>query len=171
MNKFSPTSLDTYLSCPRKYYYIYVALIEPIARKVDFAFGTAIHAAVAEWYKSKDKIKAVKAFADSWVAQKVKGTQKKNLEVGILVVGKYCEAYANDNSIFDPKLIECRTKIEMPNGTILSGIIDRVKREENYIAVVDTKTSSWPLTDYWFNGQENAFPIGAYEYIYSFTDI
>jgi hypothetical protein len=60
--------------------------------------------------------------------------------------------------------IETSQWLPMPNGTSLLCKIDRVQRDKNEINVHDTKTSAWPLTDYWFRQFENHLPTTLYDY-------
>ena len=48
--KLSHTTIETALSCPRKYRYRYVDQLEPVSTPAAFAFGRAVHAAIAAAY-------------------------------------------------------------------------------------------------------------------------
>lgn len=91
---------------------------------------------------------AQKAFAIKWKDEAATTDEKRNYEAGIYTVGRYCDHYQSDTTEYLADYIECKFALEMPNGTILRGIIDRVKKLDGYTAIVDTKSSSGYLTEY-----------------------
>jgi len=167
--RFAPTSLMQ-LKCPRLYYLSQWLDLIPVEHNAALSFGTALHEGVAFFYKnSKMPFKerqalAVRAFAQTWSDFHIKGDSKRNMDVGIILMAKYCERYRSDNAAYNPDFIETIQWIEMPNGTMLGGVIDRVETDHDII-ITDTKSSSWPLTEYWFQQYENDFQLSMYHHI------
>jgi hypothetical protein len=155
----------------------------------DFSFGSCMHTGVGMFWTCKGmsreeaiktfdpetkyedsvdipKTFALKAFTQTWESKNIQGTEKKNLQTGIIALAQYCELYSSDSSSFIPDLIECPQWLEMPNGTILSGIIDRVlTRSDDYYCIVDTKTTGMSLGTWFWVNFGNSFQLGAYDYI------
>jgi len=185
--KFSPTSLEVYMRCKRKYYFAKVLRLTPKGVNVPAEFGSAIHVGVGTFYAVREmsadkalakfdpsftsnktlsrhelaKILAIKAFTTSWLEEVKQGDEKHSILAGTILLDKYCECYKNDMSKFDANLIECAQWIEMPNNTMLGLILDRVRIEGKYVTIVDTKTSSRSLTDYFFRRFRNSFQMSA----------
>lgn len=180
--KFTPTSLEE-LICPRYYYYRkllpYINSSNPTAKlsqtsNISALFGQSIHAGVAEYYKLKQlkltkelmdeiKCKVIFAFLNVWETSNI-STSTYNSSAGIRILSSYCENYNVDIMVFKPELIECQQWIEMPNNTMLGVIMDRITAS-GYTALIDTKTSSRPLTDYFFKKFESSFQFSAYYYV------
>jgi len=186
--EFTPTSLQNY-TCPRKWYFKYNLKLIPTSDRINLKFGSAMHVGIGTFYiarslspteavkhfgvnftpTNKDsftcaKILALKLFSEEWASHNIRGNEKKNLEGGILLLDKYCDVYKGDSAHYIPTFIECPIWIEMPNGTQLGLIIDRIQEDGDYTTIVDTKTSGWPLTDYFFKRFENDQQMSAYFY-------
>lgn len=166
MKVYHPTGIEDYLRCPRKFYYKTINIQEDIEESVDLIFGRCIHAGVAYFYKEKrDLMGIIQAFRKDW-PEDFQGSEKKNLMVGLAVMEAYYKNYINDPIIFKPEHVECTQPIEMPNGTFMQGTLDRISISSNdYTMITDTKTTTMPLTDYWFRNFENSFQLGAYYHI------
>jgi RecB family exonuclease len=188
---FSPSAIETYLDCPRKAYFSYSLHLKSKETSNALLFGSAIHAGVATFYKIKNLshselitlalqancpqaadlsqntlilVLSIEGFLSIWKDNPIKGDSKRNLESGMLIVTKYVSCYQNDSANYHPDYIETPVSVEMPNRTRLIAIIDRIRTQGGYI-VVDTKTSSWPLTDFFFKGFINSFQLSAYYYV------
>lgn len=168
--EFSPTGLDT-ATCLRKYYYNKILGLTPKGIKLAAHFGSSLHLAIACFYAAKKtknavpEVEAIKGFEFEWSTEQLSSMDAKyNLEQGIRIVAEYCKNYAHDTISFHESLIETATHTPMPNGTTMICVIDRVIIEKDLIMVVDTKTTSMSLTDYWFNNFRNSFQLGAEYY-------
>jgi hypothetical protein len=166
--EFSPTGVETAF-CYRKIYLKKVlGLVE---KKPAYAlwFGAAIHKGVEAYYVNRPSLSweqtsqlAVEAFVSSWIRNKSNGDSKRNLAGGIAIMGAYCDYYKDDVANIVPEFVEASQWIQMPNGTHCLMKIDRVRDDSSLYTVVDTKTSSWPLTDFYFRGYENNFQTSCY---------
>ena len=168
--EFSPTGIETAF-CYRKIYLKKVLGLVEKRPAYALWFGSAIHSAVEYYYVNRPEmswedtaIGSVEAFVESWVPHKSNGDKKRNLASGIAIMGAYCEYYKDDIANIVPEFVEAKQWVPMPNGTHLLCKIDRVRDDDGAYTVVDTKTSSWPLTDFYFKGFENNFQTSMYYY-------
>lgn len=171
--EFSPTGLEDYMRCPRLFYYRKFLKLNPTSASLDQHFGLAIHSGVATFFKlfQKEsdfdlaKKESVKAFGETWKTKQITGNEKKSLQVGLTTIDTYCKIYQNSKEFYSPELIEMEQVLAMPNDTFLVMIIDRIFRAgKDYIRVDDTKSTSRPLTDWYFASWENSFQLMCYNY-------
>lgn len=172
--EFTITSLEDYLSCKRLYYYRKILGLLPKEANTAAHFGSSIHAGVGTYYKARlqegpDKayLTGIQAFSAVWASEQVMPDSKRNLDTGLEILSRYFEAYKGDGNNFIPDLIESPFTVIMPNGTTLNGRLDRVERVKDFITVIDTKTSSMALTDWYFKSYNNSFQISGYFYAVS----
>jgi len=162
---FSPTTLQTFLDCPRKFYLSHFRGLTKTTESIDLAFGASFHVGVGTFYSSGDKEGAVEAFVQDFNKKKVLSNEKKNMETGVLTLQRYVDFYSvNESYKFDPTYIETDFALDMPNGTRLVGIIDRVRKFDGYVVLVDTKTTGSKPSDWYFKKYENDFQMSAYAY-------
>jgi hypothetical protein len=158
----------TYMECPRKYYFQKCMSFNPKTERNDREWGTAMHEAVASFYKNNKlpfedrKLKAVQAFIANY--DPACDTPKKNLNNGLVIVGKYCDVYKHDKSQYLMEMVETENVISMPNSTTLYMRIDRILIENGFYTVVDTKTTGQAITDYYWRDFELSFQLSTYSY-------
>ena len=191
--EFHPTCLETYIACPRKYYFQSLLGLTPKKSIINFHFGSAYHAGVGVFHtvrgmKGKDAVKlldtdgeysdaliednfnlaktmSLKAFIEYWDSKRVAPSDKKNRDTGIIIVGKYCDRYERDQAEYEADMIEAPLVISMENNTTMVLTIDRINRAgDDYITVVDNKTSGWALTDFFWVGFKNSFQMLSYDH-------
>lgn len=161
------------MKCPRYYLLNQIRGIQPIASNVHLAYGSAIDAGVSFLYQhrgdysfSELKRQAIQEFAIEWTKHGLRGNEKKNLATGMVIMDAYCTYYKNDTAKYHPDYIQAPVHSEMADGSLLGGVIDRVwQMEDNVVCPVDTKTSGWPLTPYWWKQWQNSFQMTAYYYL------
>lgn len=169
--EFSPTGVESAF-CMR---YFYLSKILKMVSIHDgglpLHFGSAIHKGVETFYCERGdlslaevSIAAIQAFTEDWLSHGVEGDAKRNLACGIMIIGNYCRTYAQDVATFNREFVEAPQWVPMPNGTMMLMKIDRLRVDGDFITVVDTKTSSWPLTPYYFQGFENKLQLSLYQY-------
>ena len=126
--------------------------------------GTSLQDAGTDSFTTA-KILAIKAFSQQWASLNIEGSAKKNLATGIELLNAYCDTYKDDEAKYKPDLIECHQRLKMENDTILEFTLDRVLwTEDDYICVVDSKTTGSYLSDYYWKGFANSFQLAAYDY-------
>lgn len=170
--QFSPSSLSS-AQCPRKFYLEKVVGLKSNITSPPLIYGSAIHKAVEFFYNnigsetlSFDEVKAgsIQEFVNYWTQYPVLGDEKRTLEGGITTINKYCDTYRDDVTEFEESDIEGSQWVPMPNGTMLLMKLDRVAQQGDSVGVVDTKTSSWPLTSYFFSRFEQDTQVSLYYY-------
>lgn len=166
--EFSPTGIEGAFCYRKMYLKKVLGLVE---KRPAYAlwFGSAVHSGVEFFYINRHNLSyeecrngAVEVFAKSWIEHKSNGDKKRNLASGLTIMGNYCEYYKDDLANIVPEFVEAKQWITMPNGTHMLCKIDRVRDDYGLYTVVDTKTSSWPLTDFYFKGYENNFQTSMY---------
>lgn len=170
--EFSPTGIQT-AACYRRFYFEKILKLRAVNSTIPLNFGTAFHAAVETFYRMRKeeaeldaiKIAAAQTFAEEWSAFGMRGDGVRNLHTGLLAIGRYCETYQFDRSIFELADIECTQWLPMNNGTRILVKLDRVISTPTMIRLVDTKTTSSALTDYFFLKFDNDFQMSCYYYV------
>jgi len=170
--EFSPSGIET-ARCLRRLYYTKVLGLKPKTTPAALIYGTAIHSAVEMFYtlhktekdKGNLKMAVIKEFVAAWERGGIIGDNKRNLEAGVLTMNSYCDAYMHDSSSFSEEDIESNQWMPMPNGTQLLVKMDRVLNRSGQIVLVDTKTTSYAISDYYFKDFENHMPTSLYFYV------
>lgn len=163
---FSPSAVETFLECPRKFYHQYIVPKEGARESsISVNFGTAMHAGVAAFYRTRgDKVAALQAFAESWKSFNMAGDAKKNLSTGAMALMKYMEFRESNLSVTDPADVEINFSILMPNGTRMIGVIDRIQREPHAVYPCDLKHTGSKLTDWFWKSYDNSLQLSSYYY-------
>lgn len=168
--EFSPTGIETAF-CYRKFYLNKMLGLESNAPPIALHYGSAIHKGVETFYKLKPtmphvevKIIAIQEAVKEWQSYGIQGDDKRNLAGLLQTLDNYFEYYKDDNAQIAPEFVEATQWIEMPNSTHMLFKIDRVRIEGERRIVVDTKTSSWPLTDFYFQDYKNNLQTSLYFY-------
>ena len=166
---FSPSSINTYLKCPREYFYKYILDLEPKDGNPDsFSFGTAVHAACeyAVRYAKEHGIyppkeEFIKAFKSELDNQPMSSFQQREInEVrGEKALDKY---YVQLCATPVSMLYAVEEKIELNiDGINFKGIIDRIdKNSDGTFTIYDYKTGS-------AKSEKIICPNGEYESYYN----
>lgn len=171
LRQFTPTSLETFLSCPRKYYFEKILSLQSTRSKTGADFGSAMHAAIGTFYTLRASgetpfeeivMAAVQSFVQKWEGKEEDA--KRNSVQALSLITAYCNCYRADNARYKGDMIETEVVLEMPLSTTLTCRIDRILLESNCITVVDTKTSGSPLTEWFWKGFMNSFQMRAYKH-------
>lgn len=169
---FSPSSIET-ARCMRRFYYEKVLKMKPKTTPVALVYGIAIHEAVEKFYQLRAggnedimqvKLEVVQQFTKTWTKFGINGDNKRDLRGGILTMSNYVDLYFADVEDFDIEDIETKQWLPMPNGTTMLVKLDRIFNKKNLREVHDTKTTSMPITEYWFRQFENHLPTTLYFY-------
>ena len=154
----SPTSLDTFMACPRQYYFRYLSGIQSQDADYPRICGRAIHKTVETLYKqTKDQrpyyFKSKDSFAGAFKYQwfrlldehKESGTlvgedrrrEGEYLGIGVACIQKYWDANV-ERGIPRPRLVEERFQVTLPESeTQLMVVLDQVRQAPlEYIARV-----------------------------------
>ncbi len=167
---YSPSALSTYISCPLKYYYAYVAKINTVTELEQTVeantFGTVVHAVLEEIYKPMtDKniepveIKKVLPHVHQLLKNQFKQHYNNSLNSGKnLLIFEVAQSYIVNFLKWDIKNItmhpsvlqstELRLIINIINDSLnvnFKGFIDRVDKIHNTVKIIDYKTGSVEL--------------------------
>lgn len=171
--EFSPSSLSS-AQCFRKFYLSKLVKLNTNLTSSALVFGSAIHKGVETFYQylhyeniffADIKREAITAFVEEWKAGNILGDEKRNLEVGVLLMSQYCDRYREEDTEFETCDIEGAQWMPMPNGTMLLAKLDRIARLRGHHVVIDTKTTSSYLNSMFFNQFKNHLPTTLYYYI------
>jgi len=150
----SATKLKTFLTCKRKYYYRYVEHINgheiPKDMPREYEIGLDVHSALKELYTKKgfyDSVEKLKkdlhvelesACGESELEKYLIAMQKRRMDVFCQnEVKRFAEGW---------QVYKCEEKLTCNfAGMTLEGVIDRIDKRANEIAVLDYKTGSYPI--------------------------
>lgn len=145
----SPTALNNYLTCPRKFLYQNVLRI-PQAKSKSASMGTAIHSSLDRYFKEyhRKKIKPPREFLTlhyKSALQKELLTEKdyqERLQIGQNILNEY---YDNFNQQFSPDTITefnfSRDGVNL-NGIPITGKIDKIEPSDSGLIITDFKTGN-----------------------------
>jgi len=143
--RLSYSQIDTYLSCPLKYKYMYVYSI-PTKPSAPLSFGTDVHNVLKEFYtrvkegESPDYNDLKLMYDNHWsgFGYQDKMQQKKYKNKGLKVLRDYYKI--NEERIRPPLYIEEEFLIKI-DGHSLKGYIDRIDElDDGTVEVIDYKT-------------------------------
>lgn len=150
--RLSPTGLNKYLKCPRKFFYEDILRV-PRAKTAILSFGTAVHAALENFYidfkKSGElpQLDALLSYYEQAVEREIftKAERSQYLQDGKSILAKYFERY--DQEMKKPLFNEynfARSQVMLDDEIVLTGKVDRVDLLEGSnerVRVIDYKTS------------------------------
>ena len=94
--KLSNSRLNSFRSCPRKFFYEYICEIEPITEgetEHDRSFGAAIHIGLENLYRGNTMEESLKGFCDAYPVQLNEDDPAKTQENGKKLLGAYWQQY------------------------------------------------------------------------------
>jgi len=141
--KFNVSHLNSYLRCPLCFYYKTILRIPQNKEKFS-SFGTAIHAALSNFYQKKSKDEVINSFEQSLKNERLpKADYQWCLDNGQKLLTEYYDQYID--SIKDNNICEHNFANEniVYKNIPLTGKIDLIEKAENgKINVVDFKTGN-----------------------------
>lgn len=154
-----PSHLICYDTCPRMYYYRYVAQIKPDVTSANLPFGTAVHEAatgyVLSLFEQGSNFDPVKVFEEKFqTALEREGMEFSSLwdvdsmmATGKVLADRFAKAWDSSGFIplFDENgaVIERRFQLQISESIILTGQPDIVfMNSDAQIGVLDVKTAS-----------------------------
>lgn len=144
---FDSSSLGTYISCPRKYYWRYVRHLLPRGYKsAPLDFGTAIHEALRIWYTTHDAEEAISTFHDLWDERLE--DNKRTHEKGIELLSGYFKKYERETFtwISEPETV---FKLDFYGNTFV-GRFDGVIDFQGLPLIIDHKTATRMGSSYFY---------------------
>ena len=142
----SPTSINTYLQCPRKYYYKYIAKL-PTKENANMLMGTITHKVLAEFVSHKDgdfsKTRLFKMLDEKWQRDKSGLLNEKHFEEVKGMLEKWHENIvrkANRNHLCEYlQGLKAEVKLKSEEYNVC-GVVDLI--DEKSGSIIEYKTSS-----------------------------
>lgn len=144
--KLTQGSLDDYLTCAFKYRYVHILKL-PIVRHHAIVYGSALHAAVAAFNRSKKSGKLIKLsglleiFENNWDSEgflTIEHEQKRKAQ-GKLALSQFYKRESKSKDL--PSLIEAGFKFAVEGVTVV-GRFDRVDvNPHSKVTIIDYKSS------------------------------
>jgi len=167
--RLSVSKLQTYLDCPRKYWYLYDVKVET-PKSEGYFFGSAIHEGLENYYNKRDPLEAVKY---SLFGKKTKITEKAKEGVDpyklFSQAKRIFEVYEKKATKFQPILVEHWFDVDLENPKTKEKLPVRFVGKIDLITItgdiVDHKTTT-NHTDNGFFDDENEFQSNGYAYAY-----
>lgn len=167
--RLSPTKLNTYLTCPRQYFYSYIRKLPRRARSY-FSFGTSLHSALQEFHeqggsRTQEVGALLEGLQNSWVdaGYATPQEQAERFDLGQQLLESYYQAESfrqSDRAPSDTLFME-KTLSTPLDGFVLTGRIDRVdRRPDGLVEVLDYKSGWYVPTQ---EDLENDLAIAIYQ--------
>lgn len=134
---YDASMISDYLYCPKYFYYRYIRNITSKEEAAPLLFGRVFHEALLIWYRDNDLEKAVEAFAK---IPSQMGDSRRTREHGEVIMRKYVKRWAVEPYV--TKQLEVEFHLDMGEGRVYAGRIDKIAEQLNQIYVVDHKTST-----------------------------
>jgi len=134
---YSGSCLTDFMHCPKKFYFRWVRKLEPKEEAPSIVFGKVFHEALLVWYQTGDEKEALKVFEKIPVGI---ADDHRTKELGETIFKEYVERYKSEP--YRTLYLEKEFKVEVVEGKILAGTVDKIVDWNGQIYVVDHKTSS-----------------------------
>lgn len=162
---FSASSITCYMSCPRKFKYRYLTKMIHEDENVNLVFGKCIHTGIAAFYTGSTMEEGIESAMAEWALAGITGSKTKNDIVLINTLSNYYKTYKRDIDSGDVLKVEVSFQVPVyeyeGQPVYLIGYLDQIRKDHS---LYDTKSTSRPLTDYWFNTYVNSFQLLGYYY-------
>jgi putative RecB family exonuclease len=168
----SYSQINTYMTCPLRYYFQYVEQIPPAFTAASLAFGSAIHEAAAAFYQSRlegDELRLdqmLDVYRDTWRGKEQVKFFNGDSENSLLQKANQMLAAFHDAHDPSVTILGVEEFFALPLGGLppFHGYIDLIEQSaEGTISIVDLKTAAKKLADsnVHNNLQLTAYSLGA----------
>ena len=156
LDRFSPSSISTYLNCPLLFYYYYVSGIVLPQKQIHLLFGGAVHEAIEGMYNKQEPFKLFdKHFIKNKLLDEEKELHEEYCGLGYEMIRNYLKVHPTLNSLYGldegQSELWIRRKVINPltgeeSSIPMTGKIDRLT---NTHRIVEYKTSAkkWDPND------------------------
>ena len=158
------TSLETFLKCRKKFYFMVVKGLRPVTVSPALIFGQVVHSALDKYYTEGIE-SALRTFRETY--KDIEGEELRTQANGIKLISKYAEVYKNE-----PFKVVGKPEIGFvfPIGDILwGGRMDLPVEWGSDLWVVEHKTTSILRSSYFqqfeMDFQITSYTVGAEEYM------
>lgn len=144
--KLTQGAIDDYLTCAFKYRYVHILRL-PIVRHHAIVYGSALHAAVAQFFRAKKAGKTLtlpkllESFENAWDSEGFLTVEHEEMRKnqGKIALGEFYRRELKSKDV--PSLIEAGFKFSL-EGVVVSGRYDRVDvKPGSKVTIIDYKSS------------------------------
>ena len=156
LQKFSPSSISTYLQCPKLFYYHYVSGIVLPQKQIHLVFGGAVHEAIEGIYNNQDPFPIfTNYFNINKLLDEEKEKHKEYIELGYEMIRNYIKTHPILDKLYGLQDGESELWIKRhlihpftgePSSIPISGRIDRLTNN-NKIVEYKTAAKKWSQDD------------------------
>lgn len=165
------TKIQTYMRCPRRYFYEYVLGWKPKAESIHLVFGNAWHFAqevlLSEGYTAEACLHAYNAFLDHFrkffPANYDDLCKPKTPENVLRALPQYCNQFSTDPQDFEVLHLETTGTIAVSETQLLHFKADAICEGDEGIFILEHKTSTRFSTT-WAAQWRQKFQIGTYSH-------
>lgn len=141
--------IQEYRDCPRKFYYHQIAKLEPEKKAPALLFGEAVHAAIADWWITRDIESAIDAGQSSLEKNSSQFKYIENLadcriRLPALIL-EWKNTTLEENESFDKSKPEVEFSFDLENKNTITGRVDSLLIRGKYLFLGEVKTTSWSL--------------------------
>jgi len=135
--KYDSSCIQCWMDCPKQFYYRYIMKWEPKIEPAPLVFGRLFHDALYLWYTSKSAEECLAVFQ---AIPKTISDEKRTREHAEVIFKGYIKKYPTEP--WTTRSLEVEFALDMPNGAMFTGRIDKIIEWEKSVYVLDHKTAS-----------------------------
>jgi hypothetical protein len=158
--EISNSKFSDFLNCPMYGHYSWDLNIKPKQQGLALIYGSALHAAIAAYFKGQDMRKSIEAFDAIWSPNSNgRFDAKRNPKNGLAIILELYRQKPNRDNVI---AVEAPFLIPLIDNLIWTGIIDLLENMAGYLVVTDHKSTSYLNDGFWapYNAQAEYQPIG-----------
>jgi len=149
MEKYDNSKLACWRTCPKKYFWTHLyggqGIVHPPSDALKY--GSCFHEGLAEYYRTKDPMKALRAFSAEHrelFGDSEPALEKHSLESGLWLLAEYTDFYLGEDPLYKPMEIEIGGSCPLPNiNAVYHGRSDGIwKRSDSQLMLIEHKTTS-----------------------------
>lgn len=142
----SASSISTFMSCRRKYYFQYIEQLQPIVRAVPLSFGSAVHAGLEHMFKAGDQSKdgLIRAVEGSYSIDEL---NESGVEPYVAVETILAFANAVDWKHWQFWKVEPWFEVMLGHGRKLRGRFDGIIDIDGSLFILEHKTVAGAVTE------------------------
>ncbi len=151
IKRFSEYSINTYLRCPRKFYYRYVEHVKVVKKELPtyMIFGNIVHNACKDFYKLKMEDRTLeslnKIFRNHWKVNPIRKhfssiEEERQMGLnGLKMLANFYNSFGTKNPFQVEHYVDCKL-----NEYKLYGTIDRIDiNNDGLLSIIDYKTGNY----------------------------
>ena len=147
LSNVSYSSIASFLTCRRKFFYEYILAMRPVTEPLAPVFGRVMHEAVNVWFASRDINAAIACFEANYI-ENLQVDDVRTIRNAARLLRKYATQYQEDNLVVLPNTTEQKFLIPIsdftPDNAVVHvvGRFDRVVQFQGMVVPMETKTTT-----------------------------